>query len=168
VAAFAFETLRLQQRRRRRHVDAMFLFWRTGMLALMVAVALAVLLMAVGESQLRGRIELAIGLAILPGFFVSVINGMLYKIVPFLVWLHLQQRVRQPPNMNQVIEDKAMRGQLRLHWAALAFLAVGVLHAPLLAVGGVLFAASCAWLEVNLLRAARLYVRVSRAAASPA
>jgi hypothetical protein len=105
-------------------------------------------------------------LAVLPGFFVSVINGMLYKIVPFLVWLHLQQKVRQPPNMNQVIADRAMRGQLWLHWGALALLAGGVLFPPLLAAGGLLFAVSCGWLEVNLLRAARLYLRVGRSASA--
>jgi hypothetical protein len=168
VAGFAVETLRLQQRRRRRHVDAMFLFWRTGMVALVVAVALAFGLMATGDSAYRGHLELAIGLAVLPGCFVSLINGMLYKIVPFLVWLHLQPKVRQPPNMNQIVEDKAMRGQLWLHWAALLALAGGIFYSPLLAGGGLLFAASCAWLELNLLRAARLYVRVSRDAAIPA
>jgi len=156
----------LQQRRRRRHVDAMFLFWRTGMLALLLAVALGFALMAIDEPQTRARIELAIGVFLLPGFFVSVINGMLYKIVPFLVWLHLQQRVSQAPNMNQVIDDAAMRGQLRLHWAALALLAGGVFHAKLLALGGVLFAASCAWLEISLLRALRLYLKVSRQTAA--
>jgi hypothetical protein len=166
VAGFAGETLRLQQHRRRRHVDAMFLFWRTGMIALLVAVGLTFVLVAIEDPQRRRQLELAIGLALLPGFFVSVINGMLYKIVPFLVWLHLQQRVRQAPNMNQVIQDGAMRGQLKLHWAALAFLTGGLLYSPLMTVGGLLFAASCAWLELNLLRAVRLYLRVGRAAPS--
>ncbi|MGE5319539.1 MAG: hypothetical protein ACM3KD_05110, partial [Hyphomicrobiaceae bacterium] len=154
------------ERRRRRHADATFLFWRTGMLALLAAVTLGFVLVFSHDEGLRGRIELAMGLAMLVGFFVSVINGMFYKIVPFLTWLHLQQRVAFPPNMNQVITERAMRGQLWLHWAALGALAAGLVFAPMLIVGGLLFAASCAWLELNLTGAARLYRRMSRGVAS--
>ena len=168
VAGFAMETLYIQKRRRRRHADATFLFWRTGMFALLSAVALGFALVGSHDEGLRGRIELAIGLAMLMGFFVSVINGMFYKIVPFLTWLHLQNRVPLPPNMNQVIAERAMRGQLLLHWTALGALAAGLVFAPLLIAGGVLFAGSCAWLELNLARAARLYWRMSRGAASGA
>ena len=33
-----------------------------------------------------------LGVLMIVGFAMSVINGMLYKIVPFLVWFHLQSR----------------------------------------------------------------------------
>jgi len=166
VAGFAAETLYVQHQRRRRHVDVTFLFWRTGMLALLAAVALGLVLVASRDPVLNSRLELALGLAMLLGFFVSVINGMFYKIVPFLMWLHLQRRVSRPPNMNQMIAERAMRGQLWLHWGALAALGMGLIFPPLLLAGGLLFAASCAWLELNLAQAVRTYRRISRDAAS--
>lgn len=166
VAGFAAETLYVQNRRRRRHQDVSFLFWRTGMLALLAAVLFGVALLASRDAVVSSRLELALGLAMLVGFFVSVINGMFYKIVPFLVWLHLQRRVSRPPNMNQVIGEDRMRGQLWLHWSALAALGSGLIFPPLLIVGGLLFAASCAWVEINLAHACRIYWRISRDAGS--
>jgi hypothetical protein len=162
---FAAETLRLQRLRRRKHVDATFLFWRTAMLALIAAVGLALVLALTGDVPSRGLVEIAVGLAMLAGFYVSVITGMCYKIVPFVTWLHLQQRMARPPNLNQIVSEASVVRQLRVHWAALAALAAGLLFAPSLALGGLLFALSCAWLELNLVGAARLYRRLSRSAA---
>jgi hypothetical protein len=65
--------------------------------------------------------------------------------------------------MNQLIGEEAIRGQLRLHWAALFALGAGLLVPSLLVPAGLLFAASCAWLETNLIRAVAHYRRVLRA-----
>lgn len=159
AAGFGVQTLRLQAQRRRRHVDPTFLFWRTAMIALIVASAMVLARLCVDDQALGGRLELAAGAVIVVGFFVSVINGMFYKIVPFLIWMHLQRRVPTPPNMSRVIPEEAMRRQLWLHWAALAVLMLGAALPPLLAPGGILLAASCAWIEINLIRAVRVYRR---------
>jgi hypothetical protein len=160
AALFVVQTLRIQHLRRRRHVDSVFLFWRTGMLALLAAVALVVLRLSVGDPALIGQLDLAIGLTLLAGFFVSVISGMFYKIVPFLIWLHLQKLVFKPPNMNQLIAEETIRGQLWLHWAALFALGAGMFLPSLLVLAGLLFAGSCAWLETSLIRAVAHYRRV--------
>ncbi|MCK7498196.1 MAG: hypothetical protein MZW92_51685 [Comamonadaceae bacterium] len=43
---------------------------------------------------------------------------------------------------------------------------MGLIFPPLLVAGGLLFAASCAWLELNLAQAVRTYWRISRDAAA--
>ena len=94
--------------------------------------------------------------------FLSVITGMLYKIMPFLNWLHLQQQggsAMPPPNMKQMIPEAAMRGQMRLHFTALALLLAAVLWPVLALPAGLTFCASCVWLELNLVGAARVYAR---------
>jgi hypothetical protein len=164
TAAFAVQTLRLQARRRRRHADPTFLFWRTAMIALVVAALLVIARLYVADDGVGSRLELAAGAAIIVGFFVSVINGMFYKIVPFLIWMHLQRMVKKPPNMGRVISEETMRRQLWLHWAALAMLMLGWVFPPLLPLGGILLAASCAWTEVNLIRAVGIYRRFALAA----
>jgi hypothetical protein len=96
--------------------------------------------------------------------FLSVIAGMLYKIMPFLNWLHLQRQggmAMPPPNMKQMIPERAMRGQMRLHFAALVLLLAAVLWPVLALPAGLAFSASCLWLEWNLIGAARLYSRFS-------
>ncbi|MGB0128285.1 MAG: hypothetical protein WBP72_11660 [Rhodocyclaceae bacterium] len=157
--AFAVQTLRLQAQRRRRHVDPTFLFWRTAMFALVIGTAMVLVRMYLDDEALGSRLEMAAGAMIIVGFFLSVINGMFYKIVPFLIWMHLQRIVKTPPNMSRVISETAMRRQLWLHWAALAALVLGWAVTPLLALGGILLAASCVWTEVNLVRAVRVYRR---------
>jgi hypothetical protein len=60
------------------------------------------------------------------GFAVSVVNGMLYKIVPFLAWFHLQAQLQAKagsiPTMKDMIAERWMRWQFRLHLAACALL----------------------------------------------
>ncbi len=103
-----------------------------------------------------------LGVLALPGLFLSVITGMLYKIMPFLNWLHLQQEggTGMPlPNMKQMIPEASMRGQMLLHFLALGLLLATVLWPALALPAGLAFAASCLWLEWNLVGAARVYVR---------
>jgi len=163
AATYAATTLRLQQKRRRKISDVTMLYFRTAMISMLGAAALAPAI-AVAEGELRARFEIAFGIVLLIGFFVSVINGMLYKIVPFINWLHLQKRMAIPPTMNQMIDDEQMRRQLGIHLAALACLVAAVVWPPLAYPAGLLFAVSCGWLEWNIVRAIRLTMRLARAA----
>ena len=90
---------------------------------------------------------------------------MLYKIMPFLNWLHLQ-RIGKPglvvPNMRQMIPEPRMMMQFRLHLAALALLLGAVPLPQLVYPGGLALIASCIWLEWNLIVAAQNYARFSR------
>ena len=100
-----------------------------------------------------------VGLAF-AGVFGSAITGMMYKITPFLNWLHLQ-RLGAPmsavPNMKKMLSAEAMTGQLRLHVLALLLLLAAVWMPGLARLAGVVFAGSSAWLAWNLIGAARRY-----------
>lgn len=161
-SVFAFVTLRLQAKRRRKISDATLALFRIAMLS-MLAAFVAGLALPFVDGQLRVRVELALGVLLLVGFFVSVINGMMYKIVPFIVWLHLQKIMPVAPTMNQILPGDGMRGQSRLQAAAAACLLGALLWPPLVYAGAATFAASCAWLEWNLARAAWLYARLAAA-----
>ncbi|WP_126446079.1 hypothetical protein [Sulfuricystis multivorans] len=157
---FALATLRLQSRRRRKVRDATFLFFRTAMLALLAVIVSVLVITWLPALQGEPRGAVWIGLLAIVGVFVSAINGMLYKIVPFLNWLHLQNLCgmrMMPPTMHQMIPEKRMLGQFRLHLAALAFLLAAVFWPLLARLAGLLFAASCAWLGYNLLGAVGVY-----------
>ncbi len=52
-----------------------------------------------------------------------------------------------------------MRGQMLLHFAALGLLLAAVAWPALSAPAGLVFTASCLWLEWNLVGAARVYAR---------
>jgi len=154
-AGFAAVTLWLQ-RQSRRASDVTLRFWMLAMLCLGAAAVLPL------AAPWWPRAGLLAGALFLFGFAVSVVNGMLYKIVPFLVWLHLQrinQRRFAIPNMKQILAETAQRRQLWLHTAALLLLlqALAWPTRPGCVLAGVAVIAAQLWLGWNLLGAARLY-----------
>jgi len=163
-ALFAVSTLVLQRRRRRRVRDATTAFWRLGMsCALAACVAWAARLVAPNELP---ALEIAIGVLALAGFAVSVIDGMLYKIVPFLAWFHLQAAVgaKRAPHMKKILGDAPQFVHLALHASAVALLLLAVgWPEPLARVAGLALALSAVMLLRNLIVAARRYRSVARA-----
>ncbi|NIV39259.1 MAG: hypothetical protein GWN58_60570 [Anaerolineae bacterium] len=166
LVAFALQTLYLQQRRRRRLADVTLDFWRLSMVSLILA-ALAWLANLYSSHV---ALELAVGVLFLLGFAGSAVNGMLYKIVPFLIWLHLNMRLQQNgrrqvkvPNMKQVIPARPARWQFRLHLTALLILLIGIGTGTVVvppAIIGLAWLASSGLLWWNLLQALQVYRRV--------
>lgn len=118
TACFALVTLKLQFQRRRRVTDATLNFFRLGMISLLCAASCAATaLLAPAHEYFR---QLSIVIFIL-GFALSVIHGMLYKIIPFLVWFHLFRGgvKKGVPNMKEVIPEPWMWRHLWLHIATL-------------------------------------------------
>lgn len=165
LVGFAVKTLQLQARRRRGVKDTTFHAWRVGMAALVLAVLAGVAVRALPEGAVRIRLEYLVGIALFAGVFSAVISGMLYKIVPFLVWLHLQRVMKGAPTMQKVIPAAGPRWQLRALGAALACLALATVWPVLAVPGGVLFAVACLLLEWHVVQAARLYARLAAEAA---
>ncbi|BCB27681.1 hypothetical protein SKTS_25670 [Sulfurimicrobium lacus] len=165
-AAFALTTLWLQLKRRRKLPDVTLNFWRGGLLCLLLAIALwltAQIAPAIGMTQ---SYSLLLGVLMIAGFAMSVINGMLYKIVPFLVWFHLQSR-RGPsgpkvPNVREILPETRTARQMWLHFAALGTLLAAVLWPASFAYpAALLFGASNLWLWLNIVSASRTYHRVN-------
>lgn len=160
AASYAAFTLWLQKRRRRKVTDVTLLYWRIAMASLLaVLVSWSVLQILPGLGQ-HPRALLWPGVLVFMGVFVSAISGMLYKIMPFLIWLHWQQLGHLktlPPNMKQIISDKDMRGQMGMHIAASVLLLAMLIWPSLGRLAGLMMVLSFAWLEWNLVRAVLLY-----------
>ncbi len=158
--AFALATLHLQSRRRRKLGDVTLNYWRLGMASLMAAALLGAVSLLLPE-PISERWEVLLGLLFLLGFAASVVNGMLFKIVPFLAWFHLhaQVNIRRTPlgNMKDFLPDHRTRRQFWLHVTALGLL-LPAPWLPWLAVpGGLLLTAAALMLEWNLWQAWRLF-----------
>lgn len=160
IISFVGFTLRLQVQRKKRLADATLYFWYTGLTSL--AISIFLYLYAYFFNQ---ELSLFIGLIFIAGFVISIINGMLYKIVPFLVWLHIHrhrsltgQGMASIPTMNEVISRKKTQRQYYLHLIAL-ILSVLTLFYP----GIFFYPAAITWLInwtlilFHLLQAIRLY-----------
>jgi len=88
---------------------------------------------------------------------------MLYKIVPFLAWFHLQAQLQARagsiPTMKDMIAGRWTRWQFRLHTAACGLLAGSLFWPPLTGASGLILALSASLLGLNLLSAVRRFHR---------
>ena len=163
AALFASLTLWLQARSKRSKPDATQKFWRLAMLSGLAAALLwSAARLLPGIAAWENWIFL-FGVLVFVGGFMSVIVGMLYKIVPFLIWLHLQNRGQgqvTAPNMKVVLAEARMLRHLRFHLAAcLLLLAASAWPAIFARLAGLALAASGFCLLANLLAAAGVYRR---------
>ncbi|MBS0307331.1 MAG: permease [Proteobacteria bacterium] len=159
---FAIVTLQLIRHRKRPRTDAATLFWYAALSSLSGAVLLWLLAQCMPALSASSAYPLLLGVLFIAGFACSVINGMLYKIVPFLVWYHLQHRItdrsQRAPNVRQVIDEQASLRQFGAHVVALLLLLGATWDAEMLArPAAVAFGISSAWLLRNLLQAMRTY-----------
>lgn len=163
AAVFAGLTLRMQGLSKRPRFDASQYCWRIAMLSTLAAGLLWLLAGTSAEPGEDGQWVLSCGVLILCGGFMTAITGMLYKIGPFLVWLHLQNlgggRVLAP-NMSKVIPSEQMERQTQAHFASLLLLFAATVWPPWFVYpAGIALVAANAWLLRNLLQAVAFYRR---------
>lgn len=122
-AAFAIVTLRLQNQAKRKLRDRHRDFWRLAMLNLLLAILFWLASQWTSDNW-RPMLEMTAATLFLVGFALSVITGMLLKIISFLIWLHLKnindQRLMQGrpgidvPHMKGVIASSSSHYLFRL------------------------------------------------------
>jgi hypothetical protein len=158
---YAMITVWLQIKRKRRVTDSSFWFFRAAMLCFLLAALLwSASFLSDGLAN-DPRTSITVGILVIAGGFVSAISGMLYKIGPFITWLHLQ-RLEAPisslPNMKQMIGTRATQNQMILHFLATGLILLAVWVPFLSRPAGVAWAASSAWLGLNLWHGAQRYM----------
>ena len=142
LVAFAAFTAWLLTTRKRKEPDATTRYWRLSLGSL----AASALLFFLPPSA---QAPLALGVVFIGGFAMGAVNGMLYKIVPFLLWYHLQSDPHatkgQVPTIRLILPDALARRQFYWHALALAAL-LGAVYWP-----GYLVRPACALLAVSSL-----------------
>lgn len=165
LIVFVSITLHLLYQRKKRLADASLYFWLVGL------VSLALSLLTVFYTQITHTPHLLLaGIIFIPGFVMSIINAMLYKIVPFLVWLHLMQRQKSTeagissiPSMYEIIPPAKAYRQLYLHLFAISLLTLSIFFAEFFFYPALLLlAADWLYLQTQLLLALRVYLRHRR------
>ncbi|TAL77431.1 MAG: hypothetical protein EPN76_08315 [Burkholderiaceae bacterium] len=161
--ALSVTTFHLLWTRKRRKADTTTLFWRCAMVSLSCCVL-------VWFAQWVGGVRdfsVTLGVLFVVGVALSAINGMLYKIIPFLLWYNaektLELTIRIVPKVQNIIPDSTAAKQFWAHLAALVLLvAASFWPVPFTRVAAVALAISVGWLGRNMFNAIRLYRRVRR------
>lgn len=133
---FAVATLNLQRLARRKIRDSHKDYWRLAMINLIFAVVLW-FNAELSDSALLGLLAATVFLL---GFAISVVTGMLLKIVSFLVWLHLQaardgfsddkKHLIRVPKMNAIISSAKGYRLMVLLILAEIFIFAAVVYPP--------------------------------------
>ncbi len=152
-------TLRRFSQRKRPLTDATVWFWRIGATALVLSMVGSIVQLLVPCPAWVTTLTAVLFLF----FATSVVQAMVYKIVPFLVWFHLSsQGYLAAPMMHEVIHPKYAMKNLYLHLLSL-LIALGALLFPAawpLAGGGL--ALSFGWLGIGIYRGWHRYLTVER------
>ncbi len=163
---FAISTLRLLHKRRRLLADVTMRFWQVAMSSLIL-----VTLSWIIPTLMNWNVPvLLLGILMIHGFAMSAINGMMYKIIPFIIWLHLSthnKKLRDKgardtqlkvPHMRKIISETTALWQFRCHLISLILLAMATIwplwfYYP----AALMFAVAQFFLLFNLLKATRFY-----------
>ncbi len=154
---FIVTLVALFRQRKRKIVDTTLRFWQLGLFCLLISFPLLLAGLWLPEEQW----DFLFAMLFLVGFAVSITNGMLYKIIPFLIWLHrfssLVGKVKVP-FMAEIAPDAPARKQWWVSVAALAVLSLGIAsHLDgVLRLGGMLWLFSSGLLFFNLYKALKM------------
>ncbi|MBE9560342.1 MAG: hypothetical protein IMF15_06100 [Proteobacteria bacterium] len=163
---FATTTLWILHKRLRQLPDTTMKFWQLAMSSLILMTSLWAL------STLFDK-ELPVFLLpvlMIHGFAMTTINGMMYKILPFIIWLHLSVQNKnlrtmdrresqvKVPHIRKIIPEAAGLWQFRFHLLSLILLVLATVfptwfYYP----AALLLACAQAFLLFNLLKAVYLY-----------
>ncbi len=150
---FAFTTLYRFSQRKRPLADATMWFWRLGMGSLILSMLLWIISMFTPYPLLQPLTYITFA-----SFALSVVFAMLYKIVPFLTWFHLNaQGYYTAPMMYEVIHPKTAKKHFWIHLAAITMLLLSLFVGKLIFVAGILTILSFGWIAYQIIHAHLLY-----------
>jgi len=123
IFIFVSTIVNLIVKRQRKMVDTTMKFWQLG-LGCIIPASVLLLIDPIRMDEIFGYLFLVLFLI---GFACGISNGMLYKIIPFLVWLHrfssLVGKVKTPA-MKDIIPDAPARKQFYIFGLSLIGLVV--------------------------------------------
>jgi hypothetical protein len=152
-AGFGIEILKKFRERKRKLSDVTVWYWHLSALCLILGLAIWSI-DAFVENDLSTLTAVLIG----GGFLLSVMNGMLYKIIPFLVWFHLNgMGYMNIPTMREMFDEKYARWQFYCHAAALLLLLLWTFNIVSVKAGALILFVSSALQLFNLVSALNVY-----------
>ncbi len=154
VCVFAGSIYIMLKRRKRKIVDTTLRFWQVGL----TAFPLSFLFLLAYSWWPNQKFLFLFGLLFLIGFALSITNGMLYKIVPFLVWFHrFSSLIGQVgvPLLKDILPDRFARRQWQSFIVMFVLLLLGMLIQSdiIIRLGGVVLLLSSALLFSNVYKA---------------
>ncbi len=153
--AFA-TTVWLKLNNRRRPIsDVTVWYWRASTIFMTLG-----LFSWVFNSMINDQHIVVVSIVIGGGFILSIMMGMLYKIVPFLVWFHLNAKgYMNIPTMNEMIDKRSAKIQFVFFILSLIGFTLSYFEPSFLEYSAFLFIISMTILEYNIINPVLIYLR---------
>lgn len=156
--AFATTVWKKLSARRRPISDVTVWYWRSASIFLTLGAFLWIF-----DEYFKHEYIVMVAILIGGGFIMSIMTGMLYKIVPFLVWFHLNAMgYMSIPTMNEMINKKLASLQFILFITSLIGFIFAFYMPLLLKISAVCFILSMVILEYNIVSVALIYVKIKK------
>jgi len=168
--SYALYSLILLSKRRRKVPDMTVNCWR---LALTSLISTSLILCFSNINEMSGgllridqmKVNILIGIFMLIGFACSVIIGMQYKIVPFLIYMHLQrdcgsdfEKIQKLPTMHTILPVRRAKIQFKLQLLSLITLIISLFFPAASLLSALILFSNFTFLGYSIFSASKLYV----------
>ena len=154
IISFCFYGLKSLNNRKRPVFDATLWYWKFSLVCL--AISLIIWLAGFDTNYI-----LAIVFAF--GFLYSLLQGMVYKIIPFLSWFHLNSKgYFKLPTIREFIDERYIKIHFFVHTSSVIFFVLSYFLNDLIYVASILFLLSNILFFLNCLNAVKKYIVISK------
>lgn len=153
IYSFASSAINSLNNRKRPVFDVTLLYWKLSLYSLIVFLSIWLFI---------PKQDYLISVVFALGFLFSLLQGMIYKIIPFLCWFHLSSKgYFTVPTMRELIVEKDIRLQFYIYASSLLFfLLASFLSLIFLYVGAILFIVSNIMFLSNMILAIKKYKEI--------
>jgi hypothetical protein len=156
--AFATTVWKKLSNRRRPISDTTVWYWRASSIFLTLGSFLWIF-----DEYFKNEYIVMVAILIGGGFIMSIMLGMLYKVIPFLVWFHLNgMGYMKIPTINEMINKKLAKTQFVLFIASLIGFIFAFYYPFLLKLSASSFILSMMILEYNIIAPVRIYIKTKK------
>lgn len=155
IASFSFYGLKSLNNRRRPVFDATLWYWKLSLSSLIIA--MIIWLFNLFESNYLLAIVFAFG------FLYSLLQGMVYKIIPFLSWFHLSSKgYFKLPTIREFIDERYIKIHFFVHLISIIFFILSYFENNFIYMASILFLISNILFFINCLNAVKKYTAIAK------
>ena len=155
IISFCFYGLKSLNNRRRPVFDATLWYWKLSLSSLIIS--MIIWLFNLFESNYILAIVFAFG------FLYSLLQGMVYKIIPFLSWFHLSSKgYFKLPTIREFIDERYIKIHFFVHISSVIFFVLSYFLNDLIYLASILFLFSNILFFLNCLNAVKKYISISK------
>ena len=153
ILSFSYFALKSLNNRKRPVFDVTLWYWKFSLICLIIS--MIIWLFDIFESNYILAIIFAFG------FLYSLLQGMVYKIIPFLSWFHLNSKgYFSIPTIREFIDEKWIKTHFFIHFFSIIFFLISYFEKEFIYIAAILFLLSNVLFFINALGAIKKYLKI--------